>query len=648
MTPPPPSEPFLFGDWFVEPDRNRLTRNGEEQTLEPRIMELLVYLAAHPDRTVPRDELLDEVWEGRAVVDAVLTRGISTIRQAVGDDPKTPRYLETVPRRGYRVLVAVSPASPMPSRATAEDEGPGGTPPPPSASAGPGDDAPTVSAEAASGSERRGRPTSRRRGGAAVVAALVLLGIGLGGRSVLHTPASGEIRGVAVFPFADASVAADGEAFALGLTDAVIGELSGLAGLRVVARTSTRRFLQDGRPLPEIAKELDVQAVLEGSVVWDGERVRIQARVVDARTEGVRWARSFERPLRDVLTLQAEVAGAVATELRGALSPRDRLRLEAPREVDPEAYLTSLVGALELGHRTPGSLRAASRHFEEAVGLDPSWAPAWAGLADALVLQAVYSAAPPESVLPRARIAAQTAVELAPDLAEAWSSLGLVRLNADWDPLAAAEAHGRAAALDPGFAGARHWRSEALTILGRHEEAVVEIEHAVALDPLSAVVHGAWGQRLAHAGRWEEALVRLRQALALADLPWIHREMSIALTRLGRDEEAGAQRLEEMKGRGVPETDLARLRERLHREGPPGFWTWQKERLAELRGRGEVVSAARLAEAAAGAGDLDEAREWIDRANEEPAELLLLLLHSPAFDPLRAEGLTPWPGPVVP
>ncbi|HEV8129350.1 MAG TPA: protein kinase [Candidatus Eisenbacteria bacterium] len=326
---------------------------------------------------------------------------------------------------------------------------------------------------------------------------------------------AGSIASVAVLPLVNMTGLHDQDFFADGMTEALIATLAQVRSLKVISRTSVMRFKGTTLPLPEIARTLEVDAVVEGAVARSQERVRVTAQLIDARTDTHLWARSYERDASDVLALQAELAGAIAEEVRAHVTQEERARLESPRRIDPEAYEEYLRGRFYWNRRNEAAARRALECFERSIAKDPNYAPALSGIADAYMTLATYDYLPPMEAFPRAEAAVARALELDDHLAETFVSLGALRTAAQWDWPGAEAAFRRALALDPNHASARHWYADLLSVLGRHDEAIAESRRARELDPLSLIVSSGVGMHLYYARRYEEAVEQQRRTLEL-------------------------------------------------------------------------------------------------------------------------------------
>ena len=327
------------------------------------------------------------------------------------------------------------------------------------------------------------------------------------------TPPPG-LRSIAVLPLDNLSGDPAQEYFADGMTDELITDLAKISGLRVISRTSVMKFKGEHRDrLPEIAKALNVNTIVEGSVLRVGDRVRITAQLIDAPTDKHLWAESYERDARDVLTLQDELASAIARQIDVELTPNEQARLAQPRPVNPEALEAYLKGRFFLNEVNEERINRAIVQFEQAIKLDPNFAPAYTGLADAYSLGEGFFFAP--SVFPKAKAALEKALQLDDTSAEAYTSLGLFKYAVDYDWAGAEADLRRAIALNPSYAEAHHQLGWVLALPGREDDALVEFKRASELDPLSPWIAGDVSIELAFQGRYEAAKQQCHKALDL-------------------------------------------------------------------------------------------------------------------------------------
>jgi len=369
--------------------------------------------------------------------------------------------------------------------------------------------------------------------GTAVAAVLLAW---LGWRFIPRTkPAAGESHrpGLAVLPLGNFSN--DPEYFADGMTDALISSLSSIQGVRVISRQSVMRYKKSSEPLPQIAQELGVDMIVQGSVIHAGNRLRITAQLIRAQPEQQIWTQSYERDLRDVLTLQSEVARAISEEIQVKLGPGDQKRLAAAKPVDPQAYDAYLQGRYAWNRRTSGGLTSAVRYLQEALDRDSRFALAHAGLANVYSLSAIYGVVPPAEAFAKARHQADAALEIDPELADAYVSLGLIHLFGDRDWTAAENNFRRALTLNPNDSAAHHFYVLFLMARGRDQEVGEELRRAAELDPLSPVVNLNLGYIAARNGHPAEAMQYFQKAQALApDLAIVYLYFSDLYRRQGK------------------------------------------------------------------------------------------------------------------
>ncbi|MFQ5664785.1 MAG: tetratricopeptide repeat protein, partial [Terriglobia bacterium] len=395
--------------------------------------------------------------------------------------------------------------------------------------------------------------------GIAVVALVsllaVLIGLNVGGLRDRLTggAASGLITSLAVLPLDNLMGDAEQEYFVEGMHEALITELSKIGALKVISRTSAMRYKDTDKSVPEIARELGVDAVVEGSVLRAGNTVRVTAQLIHGATDEHLWAKAYERDLTNILVLQREVAQAIAREINIAVTPEEQARLASARPVNPEAHEAYLKGRYQWNKRTEEGFSQAIQFFQQAIEKDPAYARAYAGLADVYALQPGWGFAPPSEAYPRARATAQKALELDENMAEPYATLGAIKSEYDRDWSAAEQNYIRALELNPNYATAHQWYGELLSRLGKHEEAIAELESAERLDPVSPIISSVLGRVLYHARRYDPAAQQLRKTVEM------HPEFYFAFLDLGRAYAQMGMHPEALaaveKGSGLPEVD---------------------------------------------------------------------------------------------
>jgi TolB-like protein/Tfp pilus assembly protein PilF len=467
--------------------------------------------------------------------------------------------------------------------------------------------------------------------GLAAVAALLFVPRFLPG-SMPSPPAGGRavIRSLAVLPLSNLSGDPEQDYFADGMTDLLIADLAQIGALRVISRTSVMKYRDERRSLPEIARELNVDAVVEGSVVRAGDRVRITAQLVHAPTDAHLWASTFERSMRDVLSIQSEVARAIAREIRITLTPRESARLGSAATVDPEAQEAYLKGRYWWNKRTEEGFRRGIEFFQQAIEKDPAYARGHAGLALSYDLLGFYNYMPASEAFTRAIDAATKAISMDDSLGEAHAALAYARLYAFWDWEGAGTEFRRAIELDPGDATLRHWQALYLAYTGRTDAAIDEIRRARDLDPLSLAINAAVGWIYYFARDYRDAETHSRRALELdPNLSLALWVLSATQVQTGRYDDA-LEILERM-GTGAPYAPGAiRAIAAGNRSGALTFL----DSLGNDTERNQTA-AYTLAYHYALLGEKDLAFHWLERALEARERWLVYLKAEPVFDPIR-------------
>jgi TolB-like protein len=474
---------------------------------------------------------------------------------------------------------------------------------------------------------------------AAFVVAAVVVGLfiaGGAGRDRRPDGPAARIQAVAILPLANLSGDPDQEYFADGITDALITELAKVKALKVISRTSVMRYKAGTKPLREIARELKVEGVIEGAVVRSGDRVRITAQLVDARSDRHLWAETYERDLQDVLALQGEVARAVARAVQVTLTPQQEARLMSTRPVNAEAYDAYLMGRYFWNKRTADGFQKATEYFQKAIGKDPRYAAAYAGLADCYLAGREDQ---PRPVIQAARTAALKALEIDPDLAEAYSTLAGVKLRYEFDWRGAEEEQQRAIALNPNYATAHLRYSQYLSFRERFDEALREARRAEDLDPFSVVVRKNTAFVLYWARQYDEAMEQYRKVLEMEPtFPQALREIGLVYEQKRMFPQAIAvlQKTIRLPGNYLMMMSTADLG---HVFAVSGRKREARKILNELQELAEKhdVSAFDIAVIHAGLGDKAEALAWLEKAYDDRSFFLVSLNVDPRFDHLRAE-----------
>jgi TolB-like protein/DNA-binding winged helix-turn-helix (wHTH) protein/Flp pilus assembly protein TadD len=593
-------------------------------------MDLLIFLVQRPGELISRDEIAERLW-GKDVfvdVDHSINVAIRKIRTVLRDDPEKPRFVETVIGRGYRFAAPV-----VSSNGDSQSEVQTlPLAPPPEAASG------TAVLPAAVPLKKEGVSSVRLLFGGLAVLVLLLavawvLIRGGGARSTAKTP----IRSIAVLPLKNLSGDATQDYLADGMTEELIGRLAQLHDLRVISRTSAMHFKNSQLSAPEIAKTLNVDAIVEGSVMRDGNRIRVHAQLIRAATDEHFWSETYDRELGDVLALESEVAQSIAEKVEVTITGKERERLAAVHSVSPEVYESYLKGRFALGKsNNAADIEESIGYFDDAIKRDPTFAPAYVGLASAYEeLGSIFIGAPPEKMRPQVVSAVRKALELDPESVEAHVLLASV-LEGQWQWSEAEAEYKRALELNPNDAAAHLAFAYWLLSQGRTDEAVTWAQRGRELDPL-AVSGDDIGGILFFARRYDESERELRSLLAMhpddAGALW---DLGFALIAKGQPE-AAVPALE--KALAVSNRSPGVIGVLIRAYAHAGRRTDALRLLAELKSRKQAgyVPAAAFVNAYLGLGDNEQAFVWLEQAYKERSNILQWVKVHPYFDPIRSD-----------
>jgi len=491
---------YKFAEFELITSQSELRTSNSSTRLQEKPLLLLTVLLDNPRRLVTRDELRERMWDSDTFVDYEqgINVAIKKVRDALGDSAQNPRFIETVAKKGYRFLVPADVS--CPDRADSAFSVP---------------DTVVINSipEAKPGPSR----SVRRRWLIAVAAAGVLAACGLWLFEVqAKSHHSLQIHSIAVLPLQNLSPDSGQEYVADGITEELLTNLAQSLPLRVISRTSVMRYKKTSEPIAQIARELGVEAIVEGSVARSGNRVTVTVQLIDATEDRHLWAQKYERDMGDLLGMEAELSQEIASQVGAALISRQPTQAAKSPPVDPQVYELCLLGRYFWNKRTPADLVRSIDYFQQAIHRDTSYAPAYAGLADSYAILPFYDSVVAEDSLSKARTAANRAIELDDTLADAHAVLAFVALNY-WttDRTIAEREFRRALQLNPNYATAHQWFAFYLTFEGRTDEAIAEMERARQLDPLSAIINADEGHMLYASGRNAEARLRLQQAIEL-------------------------------------------------------------------------------------------------------------------------------------
>ncbi len=623
-----------FGAFEADLRSGELRKDGVKVKLEGQPFQVLAVLLTRPGEVVTREELRKGLWPGDTFVDFEqgINAAVKRLRLALEDSADTPTFIETLPRRGYRFIARVeNGAQPAPP---ATEESQLGT---------------TFAAEEAVSRETRTtqsavvrRATARRRRrtliGLAAITALVLLvfGLNLGGLRdrLLGRPLAGEITSIAVLPLENLTGDPKQEYFVDGMTEALITELGKISALRGISRTSAMAFKGTKKTLPEIARQLGVDAVLEGAVSRNGDRVRMSARLIQAAKERVLWSESYERDLRDISTLQSEIVLVIADETKVKLLNQEQARLAQVRPVNPRAYEAYLMGRYLQAKTTNEDMPKALAYFQRAVELDPGYAPAYVGIIGCYAIGGGRNmGVTPKEATVRTKETALKVVQLDGTSAAAHHALAMVKLD-EWDFPGAEKEFERALELNPGDAQLHQHYGHYLRTIGRHGESIREYQHALTLDPLSPLLTADLGWTYWLAREYDLALKQGRKALEMEpNFLFAQNVVAASNWNKGLVEEA----LESGWPSPVRPELNRRAKEIYKRAGARAMLRWLVEDAGQRKARGDPISRSSwIAAYYVELDDKEQAFAWLEKAYQEHEPTLPLDMASPQFDPVRS------------
>ena len=488
---------YKFAAFELNFPEGELRSSGQSVRLQDKPLLLLGTLLDHPQTLVTREQLKERMWDSGTFVDYEqgINVAVKKIRDALGDSAEEPKYIQTVAKKGYRFLL---PVEVIESRLHSQ---------------------PVAESKLLSRDEQVSTPPVAARTARWIFTGITLAVLLASAGWLFYAQSAGahhatQIRSLAVLPLRNLSPDSGQDYFADGITEDLITNLAQSLPLRVISRTSVMRYKQTSEPITQIAQELGVEAIVEGAVTRSGSRVAVTVQLIDATDDRHLWAQRYDRKVGDLLGMEAEVSQEIATKVGGTLLAHES-KSSAPPHVDPQVYELCLLGRYHWNKRTAADLAKSAEYYRRAIALDPEYAPAYAGLANAYALMPSYDSVESRSAYAKAEEAAHHALELDENLAEAHATLGIIYLNGQNWRQAGPELQ-RALDLNPNYATAHHWHSFYLFFSGRVDEALEDIERARQLDPLSPVINADEGMFLYSLRRNEQSRIRLRQAIELA------------------------------------------------------------------------------------------------------------------------------------
>ena len=616
-----------FGVFDLDLRAGELRKHGLRVRLQEQPFQVLAMLLEHPGEVVTREEVQKRLWPADTFVDFDhgVNKAINKIREALGDSAQSPRFVETVARRGYRFLAEVEVADAAPVRSPDLATQPPPAPEPPHRAGFAGKLAMLKDLQPALAWKI-----------SVLVLLLLMAFFGAGKLHSWYRP-SPVIRSLAVLPLESLSSDASQDYFADGMTDELISDLGQIGALRVISRTSVMAYKHAHKPLPQIARELNVDAVVEGTVLRSGDQVRITAQLIEASADKHLWSQSYEGELRDTLALQKKVAKAIADQIRLNLSPQEKAALQNVRVVNPRAYESYLKGRYFWNKRTADALKVALAHFNQAIEEDPKYAQAYSGLADtyALLGDWEYAAMTPKEALPRAKAAAIKALELDGALGEAHNSLAFCLDIFDWDLDSAGKEFRRAIELNPGYATAHHWYAWHLSLLGRNDEAIAEMRIAESMDPLSLIIKTELAELHVIARSYDESIRESRKTIEMdPGFALAHNQLGEAYLQKHMHHEAVDELQKAVQLSGRSPTCMANLARAYVASGQKSEAVKLLDDLKNRSTPGDP-NASEIAVIYAALGDPNQAMNWLEKEYEARFNPSVLL--RPGFDPLRSD-----------
>jgi TolB-like protein/DNA-binding winged helix-turn-helix (wHTH) protein len=611
---------------------SEIYKEGRRVPLQEQPFRVLALLVERPGEVVTREELQSQLWPADTYVgfDESLNTAIRKLRIALGDSPENPRFIETIPRRGYRFVAPVQEAVVGTSRAfgTAEPSGP------------------------AVEMQMGGRGRRTRRVGWAFFAASVFV-VAAGAAYFMHSrppsnPTSHTRVMLAILPFVNLSNDPGQEYFSDGLTEETITDLGQLSPQRlgVIARTSAMTYKHTTKSIRQIGSELGVDYILEGSVRREGDEARVSAQLIRVSDQTHLWAENYERKLQDLLEVQNEIGKAIAGQVQLSLTAQEQLALSQPRSVNREAYDLYLKGRFYWNQRTPHAVKESIPFFQQAVAKDPNFALAYVGLADAYNISNIMGTYSPQESFPEAKAAAEKSLALDPSIAEAHAALGMEKSHYEFDFPGAEKEFLKAIELNPNSPYAHLFYSNCfLAPMGRIPEAIVENQKALALDPLSLPINNFLGVTYSLAGDYEKSYQQFQRTIAMdPTFPLAHAYFADLLIVMGKYKEAVKEREQAALLYGAaPELAAARanvLLKVLKTRGLKGFGQENlKQDLKALRASdGAFFPASTIATDYALADEKDQAFEWLEKAlQQREGQSITLLKCDPFFANLRGD-----------
>ena len=647
---------YQFDEFELDPVRRVLSRGGKAIGLKPKVFETLLVLVRNSGRVMDKDELMQQVWPDTVVEEVNLAHNISVLRKALGQKTEENRFIITVPGRGYGFVAEViqtqdsAPASATVSeyeltrgRLVVEDETGEKDLPVTSQIYADGAGTTQLSAKIAKGKVAQALERNRLVFAAALVTAAMVIGLWL----LIYKPwpsprPLAPIRSIAVLPFKPLSTGSRDESLEMGMADTLISRLSNIRNISVRPISAVRRYAGLEQDAVAAGREQKVDAVIDGQIQKSGEKIRVTVHLLRSQDGAQLWTGHFDEKMTDIFQVQDSISERVAAVLAVSLTGEEKERLTKHHTENTEAYQLYLIGRFHLNRLTDDGLLKSVEYFQRAIENDPTFALAYAGLADSYSALGGFNVRPPREVYPKARSSALMALDLDPQLTQAHTELAIVKLTFDWDWSGAQKEFARAIEINPDDSDVHYWYGYYYAFTGRFDEAIAEERRARDLDPASLVKITGVAQTLIYARRYDEAMEECRVALEMdPNLGFAHWLLGLAYLHKaylykGSYEPAILELQKSVPLSGDSPDEPATLAQAYALSGRTNEARKILEEL-ELQAKDKYVSPGTLASLYGLIGESDRAFAMFDKAYEERDNLMVLLKVDPYFDPLRSD-----------
>jgi len=612
---------YRFGNFTLIKEEHSLQSNQEEIHIRPKVFETLLYLVEHQGHLIKKESLLNEIWNNIIVTENTLNRCIKELREILNDDSHKPKYIQTVPRIGFRFIADVEKMPPdiFKRKGLVEE---------------------SLHLRNSTNDQKENKkaifnPPKRLRN-VLVISSIIpfIILIILAGIQFLSNE-SKTYKSIAVLPFVNMSGDPDQEYFADGMTEALIAELAKIRLSRIISRTSVMNYKNVTKPLLQIANELNVDLIVEGSIQRTGQRVLVIVQLINPESDRHLWVGSYEKDVSDILILQQDLVQNIALQIKTELTQSQKNLVAV--KVNPEAYELYLKGRYFWNKRTPEGFRKGINYFEQAVEIDSNYALAYVGLADCYNMLSNYDDIPPDEAYPEIKSSLEHAFGINNDLAEAFASFAFMKMFYEWDTDEAESALKKAIRLNPNYADAYHWYGLCLASQERFDEALSEMKKALSTDPLSIIINTNVGWIHYFAGRYEDAEKQIKQSLEL-DSTFVSAHVKLGWTYQQLGNLDGAV-FEFQRGLNYLKNDPALLALLGHSYALANKKDEALKIIEKLKTISDkkYVTPYMIALIYTGLGDKEQALTWLYKAYREKDGWIAWIKVDPKLDPLRNE-----------